>query len=61
LGFSLLGEALRAQTDISNPDLIAQRITGPLGMRDTAMVAGRPARISLSRGAQELRDLFQNP
>ena len=35
LGFSLLGEALRAQTGISYPDMIAQRITGPLGMCDT--------------------------
>ncbi len=38
LGFSLLGAALRAQTGISYADLIAQRITGPLGMRDTAVL-----------------------
>ena len=38
LGFSLLGEALRAQTGISYADLIAQRITGPLGMRDTSVL-----------------------
>jgi CubicO group peptidase (beta-lactamase class C family) len=38
LGFSLLGEALRAQAGISYPDLIAQRITGPLGMRDTSVL-----------------------
>jgi CubicO group peptidase (beta-lactamase class C family) len=38
LGFSLLGEALRTQTGISYPDLIAQRITGPLGMRDTSVL-----------------------
>ncbi len=38
LGFSLLGEALRARTGISYADLIAQRITGPFGMRDTSVV-----------------------
>jgi len=38
LGFSLLGEALRTQTGTSYPDLIAQRITGPLGMRDTSVL-----------------------
>ncbi len=38
LGFSLLGEALRAQTGISYPDMIAQRITGPLGMHDTSVL-----------------------
>jgi CubicO group peptidase (beta-lactamase class C family) len=38
LGFSLLGEALHAQTGISYPDMIAQRITGPLGMNDTSVL-----------------------
>jgi CubicO group peptidase (beta-lactamase class C family) len=38
LGFSLLGEALAARAGVSYPDLIAQRITGPLGMGDTAVL-----------------------
>jgi CubicO group peptidase (beta-lactamase class C family) len=38
LGFSLLGEALRTQAGISYADMIAQRITGPLGMGDTSVL-----------------------
>jgi len=38
LGFALLGEALAGRAGLSYPELIAQRITGPLGMRDTAVV-----------------------
>ncbi len=37
LGFALLGEALRVRAGMSYADLVAQRITGPLGMRDTAI------------------------
>jgi CubicO group peptidase (beta-lactamase class C family) len=37
LGFALLGEALAARAGVSYPDLIAQQIAGPLGMRDTAV------------------------
>ena len=37
LGFALLGEALAARAGVSYAELIAQRITGPLGMRDTAV------------------------
>jgi len=38
LGFALLGEALADRAGLSYPELVAQRITGPLGMRDTAVV-----------------------
>jgi serine-type D-Ala-D-Ala carboxypeptidase/endopeptidase len=38
LGFALLGGALAARAGISYPELIAQQITGPLGMRDTAVL-----------------------
>jgi CubicO group peptidase (beta-lactamase class C family) len=37
LGFALLGEALAARAGVPYPELIAQQITGPLGMRDTAV------------------------
>jgi D-alanyl-D-alanine-carboxypeptidase/D-alanyl-D-alanine-endopeptidase len=37
LGFALLGEALAARAGVSYAELVAQRITGPLGMRDTAV------------------------
>jgi CubicO group peptidase (beta-lactamase class C family) len=37
LGFALLGEALAARAGASYAELVAQRITGPLGMRDTAV------------------------
>jgi CubicO group peptidase (beta-lactamase class C family) len=37
LGFALLGEALAERAGVPYPELIAQRITGPLGMRDTAI------------------------
>ncbi|WP_321475108.1 serine hydrolase domain-containing protein [uncultured Paludibaculum sp.] len=37
-GFSLLGEALSVRAGVSYPELIAQRITGPLHMRDTSVV-----------------------
>ena len=38
LGFALLGEALAARAGVPYPELIAQRITGPLGMCDTDVV-----------------------
>jgi CubicO group peptidase (beta-lactamase class C family) len=38
LGYSVLGEALRAQTGLSYADLIEKWITGPLGMRDTSVL-----------------------
>src|ERR1019366_4486604 len=38
LGFSLLGDALRVQAGASYAELVVQRITGPLGMRDTSVV-----------------------
>jgi CubicO group peptidase (beta-lactamase class C family) len=37
LGFALLGEALAERAGVPYPELIAQRITGPLGMPDTAV------------------------
>ena len=37
LGLALLGEALAARAGVSYPELVAQRITGPLGMRDTTV------------------------
>lgn len=37
LGFALLGEALAERAGVLYPELIAQRITGPLGMSDTAI------------------------
>ena len=37
LGFALLGEALAARAGVPYPELMAQQITGPLGMRDTAV------------------------
>ncbi|MGC4048496.1 MAG: serine hydrolase domain-containing protein [Paludibaculum sp.] len=36
-GFSLLGDALATRSGLSYPELVEQRITGPLGMRDTAV------------------------
>jgi len=37
LGLALLGEALSVRAGASYAELVAQRITGPLGMRDTAV------------------------
>jgi CubicO group peptidase (beta-lactamase class C family) len=37
LGFALLGEALSARAGALYPELIALRVTGPLGMRDTSV------------------------
>jgi len=35
LGVGLLGEAMAIKTGISFPDLLAQKVTGPLGLADT--------------------------
>ncbi len=37
VGFALLGQALAERAGVSYPELIARRITGPLGMRGTAI------------------------
>jgi D-alanyl-D-alanine-carboxypeptidase/D-alanyl-D-alanine-endopeptidase len=37
VGFDLLGAALATATNLSYPDLLRERITGPLGMSDTVL------------------------
>lgn len=39
LGFALLGQALASRAGIAYDDLLRERITGPLGMRDTVLVS----------------------
>jgi CubicO group peptidase (beta-lactamase class C family) len=50
LGFALLGEALAERAGVPYPELIAQRITGPLGMRDTAVTLSPEQRQRLIQG-----------
>ena len=37
LGFGLLGQALANRAGMTYPNLVSEEITGPLGMRDTAL------------------------
>ena len=54
VGFALLGDALRVRAGTSYAELLAQRITGPLGMRDTSVVLStdRRQRLVQAYGAQ---------
>ena len=47
-GFGLLGNALAHCTGKSYPELLAERVTGPLGMRDTMFVPGSALRSRLA-------------